>query len=484
MKIIVDHRANAIPSSDLEGTLEDELKREFTYANPDVKENPKAEPEICTARRSSIGVLNFPRGGLSRVRRILKARGVVFTVEDKRVEGCPLSATFRRELWPHQRRLVDSVLLRQNCLAEAATGSGKTSAAIAAACAAGRWTISVVRNRALLDQWVNRISEDCGIPVTDVGVVQGSTRNLRPFTVAMQQTLHSRPLSFVELSLFGFVVVDEVQMAPARTCYDVIDRFPAKYRVGISADHRRRDGYEFLTRDLFGDVVEHVGAEEAEAVGSTVPVQVAIVPTKYAPGPWYWQAMSSRNRFKIRWAQQKLVGELATDRGRIDLAVEVASSELVKGRSVAVLAERRNACVELASALAAKGHPAGLMLGGAEDKREFDDSARRVRSGELRCVVGTVLAIGTGVDVPALDAGVVTSHLSNNKQLLNQVKGRFCRGAAGKDCGRLWYLLDASVRGVKAVENVSKWFPDVVVFDDGEWVTPDEWISRHRRRTR
>ena len=37
-----------------------------------------------------------------------------------------------------------------------------------------------------------------------------------------------------------------------------IDRFTARYRVGVSADERRKDGKEFLIRDLFGGVAVEV----------------------------------------------------------------------------------------------------------------------------------------------------------------------------------------------------------------------------------
>lgn len=452
----------------------DRLRRAFTHPNPAARSRPGEPATIETSKLGSDGVLTLPRGGMARAREVLRAAGVEAKAVDGRQAGRPLGVPYLRELWPHQERIVAAVLRKQNLLVEAATGAGKTSAAIAAACRAGRWAVSVVRNQALLDQWVARIASDCGVPARDVGVVQGSKRTLRPFTVAMQQTLSSRPFTEDELAHFGFVVVDEVQSAPARTCYEVIDRFPAKYRVGVSADHTRRDRLDFLGRDLFGDVEEAVGREETEARGLTVPVQVAVVPTGYRPGGWYWDALSSSNAFRVRWAQRKLTDELSVDAGRVALAADIAAREVGAGRTVAIFADRREGCARIADAVGARGVPVGLMLGGAEDKREFDATARRVKSGDLRCAVGTLQAIGTGVDVPALDSGVVTCHLSNNKQLLNQVRGRFSRAPAGKESGRLWYLLDESVRGKKAVRNIAEWCGDAVVLRGDRWVEAAE----------
>jgi len=485
IRILVDNRVR-IPREDLVGNdgLREALLREFTHQNPAHQNDPNNEPAFDRTWRDEAGWLTLPRGGMSRVRRLVEAVGP-FRVVDHRAEGLAQQLPHCRKLWAHQVRIVDAIGRRQNCLVRASTGAGKTSAAIAAACRFGRWSCAVVWTKGLMTQWVERIVEECGVAERDVGIVQGKTRRLRPFTVAMQQTLAQHPLSPEEVQIFGFVVLDETQRAAANTVFAAVDPFPAKYRVGISADERRRDEREYLIYDLFGEVAEEVSREEVVDAGITHDVQVAIVPTGYAPGPWYRSAVASGNRYKIQWAQRKLAEDIAGDVGRVKLAADLACQALREGGTVAVLANRREQCGAIAAEIRRLGHAPGFMLGGKADERDFEDAKQRVKAGTLKIVVGTIQAVGTGIDVPAFDRGIVCSHVSNNEQLFNQVRGLFCRRSDGKTGARLTYLWDRGAFGMKAIENLCRWNDDVVVLDGTQWVRGKDFLNqqRHARST-
>ncbi len=84
---------------------------------------------------------------------------------------------------------------------------------------------------------------------------EASSEDVQPITIAIQKTLAAHGVDDELRSFFGAVICDEVQLFGAKTFYEVIDPWPAKYRIGVSADERRKDRKEFLIHHQFGEVV-------------------------------------------------------------------------------------------------------------------------------------------------------------------------------------------------------------------------------------
>jgi superfamily II DNA or RNA helicase len=165
---------------------------------------------------------------------------------------------------------------------------------------------------------------------------------------------------------------------------------------------------------------------------------------------------------------------MGSDEGRNRIAVEHAARYVRQGHQVLVFSLRREHCLRIAQALAAGGIPAGILLGGAGDqKAEFDRTLAQLRSGELRVGVGTVQAVGTGIDLPSVSRGVVAMPIAGNRAQLRQVWGRICRAAAGKDA-ELAYLYDEHVFP-DHFGKLSKASAHPTVWLGGAWVTPAEW---------
>lgn len=453
----------------------------FTHKIPERKGAPPGgATHESTYRELDDGAMSIPRGGMPRLRTVLKDVGIPYVVRDERCAGREMSIVHahpKGPLWDHQVRIVEACGPVENCIGLGETGSGKTSAAIALACRLGRWTLVVVHNNGLKKQWVERLEEECGLRGDEVGIVQGKEKRLRPFTVAMQKTLAIHPLAPAELALFGTVVCDEVQYFAAETFFAAVDPFPARYRFGFSKDERRGDGREYLVYDLFGAVAVRVEREEVVQKGLVHDVQIAVVPTGYEPPAWYLKAIASGNRFRIMWAQNKLKGELAADPKRNAIAADIAARDARKGHTVALLTERLEACRKIAGDLVARGFPPGYMVGGPEHEREFDDARRKAARREITTVVGTIKAFGTGIDVPAFDRGILCSAVGN-EQLFGQVRGRFCRTDVGKDGSRLYCLWDRAIKGLKYVEDLARWNDDVVVQDGDGWLPAREFIKK------
>lgn len=475
---LVDNRVR-IPIEQLSDEQLRSVRSAFTHNNPAFGGDDPDEPRHIKTWGEDDGWLSFPRGGLARLRALVPG----LTVFDRREQGRPMDVRYLRDLREHQKRMVDAMVAKQNCIIRGETGSGKTDAAIAAACRLKRWTLVIVWTKGLMDQWVERLCDPqvCGLRKQDVGIVRGKVRDLKPFTIAMQQSLAAHPLAPEEAALFGNVTADEVQFFAAKTFFASIDPFRAKHRFGISKDETRRDKKEFLIYDLFGDVAEEVTREEVVKKGIVHDVQVAVVPTGFTPGPHYFAAMSSGNTWKIRAVLRNLKEEIASNEERAKLAASLAAREIAKGRTVAILAERKDHCDLLASEVRLAGSAPGFMIGGTENAREFAAAKEGIKRGTLKVVVGTIAAVGTGIDLPAIDRGIVCSAIANNHQIFGQLRGRFCRTSDGKDGARVYYLWDRAIAGMKAITSLCEHNDDVVVLDDGQWVEGNEFLRSHRR---
>ncbi len=441
----------------------------------------KGEPKVIPTWRLDQGELSVARGGTAKLRAILEDFDLDITFIDRRVEGSGPRAEFVHYLdpWDFQRQIVAATLEREQGLVRSGTGSGKTSAGIMMMVEAGLCSLVVVWTENLLQQWIRRLSKELRIPASDVGVIQGSTRTIRPITVGMQQTLWNCVDAY--RGLFGFVLCDEVHRTAAKTFVDVVDRFPARYRVGMSADERRKDGKEFLLYDTFGEVTSEVTREELVVGGFVVDVEVYLVETGFVC-PWYEEIDEAQRPSVFT----KLVEDMTGNAGRNRLIGELAREELRRGEQVLIFSHRVEHCRVLRADLAQAEPRVGLLLGGSDEKGEFERCRTGIESGEVRAGVGTYQAVGTALDLPKLARGIATTPIHGNKPFVEQVKGRLCRSAEGKAFGRLYYLWDRSIYGLAPLRNFCRWSKTVRVRQGDQWIEgkaylKDQQGSRRRR---
>jgi superfamily II DNA or RNA helicase len=410
---------------------------------------------------------------MQRVRAALSAAGLSWEVADERTwehpePGFPDHLLTER---PYQTRMREAAERKQNCLLHGATGAGKTAVLYSLLSRLKRRSLVMVWTGGLLDQWRERAQREFDLTEREVGIIQGTREWIRPLTICMQQTIAAR-FEHGDDSLvdqFDVLACDEVQRMAARTCQAAVDPFRARYRIGVSADSSRHDRLECLIHDLFGDVAEEITEEETIAAGATVDVEVYAVPTNFR-APWY----------RYRQDFNKLLAQMTADEERNELALRIARQEVEQGEQVLLFTHRVEHALALDSRLTEFGIRSGCMLGGADNREAFRLAADGFRAGTHRAGVGTYQAIAQGIDLPTVSRGVCTTPMHNNRQHLSQVKGRICRGADGKEFGRLYVLVDQHVYGRKPVQNFVKWFRTVRVFDGESWIDGKEWLRMQR----
>ena len=461
----------------------EQLKRRFTHVNPQREMLRRigkpfwAEPKEIVTWSEEDGQLTLPRGGMERLRKVLAEEGLRYEVVDRRVDGDSSGEDLpdhRLKLHDFQERTVEQLLARECGIIRAPTGSGKTTVAIAASARAKLATIIIVYNVGLFDQWVKRAGKELGLTPSDVGVIRGKTCKLRPFTVAMQQTLSAHGVGERLRDYFGMVIVDETHRAAARTMFAAVDPFPARYRIGISADHRRKDGKVFLIEDLFGAVIDDVSRKDLIRTGHVLEVQIRVVPTDF-DAPWY--GMPSDERPELEVDTVRLNREIGEDFARNEVAISWVLDEHESGEQVLVFSHVRDHCLLLDQRLVQQRVRTGFLIGGEDYRVEFRKTVAGLEDGTIRVGVGTFQAVGQALDMPGVSVGVCATPIASNRQVFGQVRGRLCRTAAGKKTARLYYLWDERVFGLKHLRNIVQWNADVVVLRDGAWVPGRQYLK-------
>jgi superfamily II DNA or RNA helicase len=465
LTIVVDNRVR-LSTKGLPDELVDELTDAFAHTNPQHAKLRNMnlphwgeKPIIRTYKREAGGVISFPRGGMSRVRELLKLHGVLYRVDDRRITGTGSRAMpdHNLKLYDYQGRMIDAIVDRENCLVNAPTGSGKTSVAMALIARLKLPAIVIVNSAALFQQWSDRCGREMGMRP---GIIRSTKCDLRPITLAMQKTIAVRGVDPDVRDYFGVVIADEVQMFAAKTFQAAIDPFPAKYRVGFSADYTRKDRKEFLIHDLFGEVAADVKREDLIASGHVLDVEIRVVPTNFT-APWYGFGQTGDAREDLNF--DRLLNEMAANDDRNQIILDAVSHELADGEQVLVMSHRRDHCLRLAQMISARfGGGCGTLIGGADYAPQFDLTRNDIMSGAVRVAVGTYQAVGQGIDLPRVGAVVAATPIAGNRQFFGQVRGRVCRTAEGKTGARLWYPLDSLVYP-KHLANLRKWNSKVVV---------------------
>lgn len=360
--------------------------------------------------------------------------------------------------------------------------SGKTTAAIALVARCKLPTLIVVWSSSLFDQWVERLCKELGLKKSQIGQIRGSKRTIAPITMAMQQTLYANPKLVRELKpKFGCVMADEVQRFAARTFMDVIDVFPARYRIGWSADERRKDQKHFLIYDVFGSVAADIKREDLVEKKLVHDVEICVVPTQFT-ADWYVRQLRSDNETPDF---NGLLDSMVNNEERNWLISHYARVEQAFGNQVLALTHRREHALALARREVEAGFLCGTLLGGKDNSKEFETTINSMRSRNLHFAAGTYQAIGQGMDIPTVQRGIACTPIATNEQFFGQVRGRLCRTTKGKQDAALIYLWDQHVFGIEHLLNLKRWNKNVrVLADNGAWVSVDDWLDEWRRESK
>jgi len=404
--------------------------------------------------------LVLPRGFYARLLQGLAAYGLPVEWRDDRryYEFQPLTgpegALRPVELRDYQEPAVRALVDYEQGIVEMPTGGGKTQVGLEALRRVDQPTLIIVDRSALAEQWRERIRDVLG---AEPGYVGESEVDVRPITVALRQAIWARyeqlekpRWSLVDVEgtfwdLWGVLVLDEVHHTPAETLQDIAQRFPARYRWGLSATPRRDPQLWPITEAIVGPVLHRTTEEEAgdALLRPSVRLLDSDFEFDYRPtlfedktDPETGEAIISQRtgepvRVRVQNNWTEMVGEMCSSRSRNLMIAEEVVRHSHAGRRVLVVSRRRKHLREIGVAIAeVDGNVQTLMLDGSSKGSRVLEAQQVIAETPGICVLSTVSE--EGFDAPALDV-VVIPYPFRNTEVIVQIVGRVMRAHPGKE---------------------------------------------------
>jgi superfamily II DNA or RNA helicase len=406
------------------------LKRSLTFNNPAYesasrfgrRKIPYGIPRtICLLEHKE--EIEIPRGAVNILRGLVNG-AVRFENALTRFEPEPFD--FKFTLRDYQDEAVTALGDRVQGCAVLPCGSGKTVIGAGLIARIGQPSLVLVHSLDLVEQWCGTIRNALGI---EAAVIGGGRNETGKVTVAMVQTLDRwDPSALFELGKrFGAVIADECHHIPACTFRGILGNMPAQWRIGLTATPARADGLTPLLNLCIGPVVYEVKHERLVAGGHLVIPKVEVIETGCA-------TPKARNH-------GEMIAELIKDAGRNKIIRSIAGKAAKDGRTVLVLSNRVQHCLDLAGELKAVGIDAEAVTGEAK-KSNRQEILDRFRAGELSVVCATSLA-DEGLDVSRLDRLILATPARAKGRTIQRL-GRLMRPHVDKEAPILYDLIDDS----------------------------------------
>lgn len=315
---------------------------------------------------------------------------------------------------------LDHIKKTNGGIIKADTGFGKTVLATALISEIGLKTLIIVPTSHLMNQWRERLKTFSDLRDDDIGIIKGPIKEIhgRKVVIGMIQTISQNPDRF-RMSEFGLLVYDEVHTLAAPTFSTTAKLFHAKYRLGLSATPRRKDGMEKV-------FLYHIGKVVVEGKNDHVSTTVLQV----------WHNGAAANHAGYVWNGKFNFGgyynKLIKIEQRNRMIATVTAKAYGNNRDILVVSDRLDHLSRLEQLLLELGvekKDIGYFVG---DRKELDK----------KILLGTYGSAGLGADLPRLNTIVLATPRSD----IEQTVGRIFRGTYSKTPTIIDVIDSASVK--------------------------------------
>jgi len=417
------------------------LKRELTVKPRRTSVHQKVDPEPIKLYRESRGHIGVPRSFFTQQ---VALSGRKHHIDDQTSVGRELDIKFNGELKEDQKRGMAKVIEDRDSgsyggIIQAAPGWGKTVAALGVWSAFNTTAVVLVQKEFLLNQWVKRIEQF--MPDACIGIIQKDKCEYGEdfdITVAMLQTLSRRMAEYPDdmWSSFGLLISDECHRVSAPSWVSIAPNFRARYRLGLSATPRRKDG----TEDVF---LLHLGNIIYRSRARRVVPRLRRIFTSFKP-------TKTRTFDLDRMSREIQLRHICKSPVRNDLIISEALKAIGAGRKIMVLSERRNhleILKEKFDGLKMEKITSDFYVGGM--KQSALDEAEKADI--LFC---TYQMTKEALDIPALDTVFLTTPVGD----VEQAVGRIMREYEGKKNPIITDFIDEHVSRFAQAWNTRKRF--------------------------
>lgn len=364
----------------------------------------------------------------------------VLKIEDRRTKpplGIPLRMT--RPLYPYQVKACREMVAKGYGILKSPPRSGKTMMAAAMSVKLETRTLIVAAQVDWLKQFmkeyrqstnITRLEEHVGRPLMGICNRVEQMKGL-PIVLCTYQTfleLYGKERLEAVKRMFGLVICDEVHDGAAYGYAKVLAAFHARYRFGLSATPRRKDGRMHIVFKIIGPV-------SAETTVEAMTPRVVLVETPEKPKTRYktWQGA-------MKW--------LYNNDRRNAMIVAYAVHDIKQGRSIMIpTIEVAHAKLLVDKINEKMGTPVAVMFAGGmlRNKKLREELLEQVSAGEYKCVVGSRKVLQVGLNIPILSVLYVVAPISNEPKMEQETR-RICTKLDGKPEPLIRHFIDPGMK--------------------------------------
>lgn len=419
------------------------LRDHHSYKNPKFIENEKwgysnhKTPEYLENFRYSKNkkYLILPRGIFKETIKTIKKFGLFPKVSDKTVLMPQVEYPWSKvKLRPEQVDFAKDMIKGVQGIGLAMTSFGKSLTCLEMIRHLKQPALIVVHTEFLQKQWIAEATkkELFNMPRSLIGGCGGVFRSkprLSQLNVCLYHSLALPQYRDLFLNNVGVIIQDEGQKSPVDSIQHIINNSPSKYRFAVTANHRRKDGLEFLTEDAFGPILHK--AEEKDS-DSKILANIQFYRTNY-----------SSIDYELDKNAVELLNNMAVDETRNRLILTRLQQRVKAGEQCLVLVQRKEQCFLLSSALKKLGFRVGVLAGNVSKKeitkfkyqmtkdeaktydykKSYEDVKRLGELRELDVIIGTQKA-EVGLSIRTLNYLMVATPISDIENRFNQMLGR------------------------------------------------------------
>ena len=404
-------------------------------------------PRIISCSEMTDDYLALPRGCEDAVSDILTQHGVKVMISDKTNHGHNINVTFRGELREEQQKAIEAFAQHNIGTLSATTAFGKTVFAIGMIAKRKVNTLILVHNKALLEQWKERLETFLKIDETIeetkrgkkkkssvIGSLHAGKNSLHGvIDIALIQSCLSDGEAKPFVKNYGMVIVDECHHVSSVSFEQVLRQVTATYVYGLTATPIRKDGHQPI---IFMQCGKIRFTSDAKSQMENQTFKRLLIPRFTS-----FRSITSDSKTYVQVTQ-----DLSEDKIRNEFIVEDVRIAIQEGHTPLVLTTRTAHVKALAQMLMSFADHVIQLIGAdsTKEKRIALQNLQSIPISESLVIVATGKYVGEGFDYPRLDTLFLTMPIAW-KGNVEQYAGRLHREYDGKTEVRIYDYVDIHV---------------------------------------